>query len=55
MHVSFQSPAGGISQYREVDPKTKEVGQLVKVDEVKVDIMCLGREVVLKAVEALKK
>jgi hypothetical protein len=31
------------------------VGQLETVEEMKVEIMCLGRSVMLQAVEALKK
>jgi len=32
-----------------------KVGELEEVDEFRVEVMCLGREVAVKAVEALKK
>ena len=58
VEVSFQSSPQGVSQYRKVDNfknENRTVGPVEKVDEVKVDIMCVGRDVVLRAVEALKK
>ena len=58
VEVSFQSPPAGVSQFRKVEDfkdGSGKVGPLEKVDEVKVDIMCVGREVMLRAVEALKK
>jgi len=32
-----------------------KVGELEEVDEYRVEIMCLGRDTAVKAVEALKK
>lgn len=32
-----------------------KVGELEEVDEYRVEIMCLGRDTAIKAVEALKK
>ena len=58
VEVSFQSPPAGVSQYRKVDKLqdgSTKTGPLETVDEVKVDIMCVGREVMLQAVQALKK
>jgi len=58
VEVSFQSPPAGVSQFRKVENfknGERKTGPVEKVDEVKVDIMCVGREVMLKAVDALKK
>lgn len=58
VEVSFQSPPAGVSQFRKVEnfkDGNRKVGPLEKVDEVKVDIMCVGREVMLRAVKALKE
>lgn len=36
-------------------PNIGQVGKLEFVDEMKVEVLCVGREIMLKAVEALKK
>ncbi|KAL6709460.1 hypothetical protein ACN47E_001395 [Coniothyrium glycines] len=48
----------GTGQFRPGDsanPHIGKVGELEEVDEYRVEIMCLGRDVVVKAVEALKR
>ena len=37
------------------DPHTGSVGVLEKVEEIRVEMLCVGREVTQKAVDALKK
>jgi hypothetical protein len=52
----FQTP--GTGQFRPVDaakPNIGEVGKLEQVEEYRVETICNGRDVVVKAVEALKK
>ncbi|MCJ1404217.1 adenine deaminase [Xylographa trunciseda] len=58
VEVSFQSPPAGVSQFRKVDnfrDGERKIGPLEKVDEVKVDIMCIGQEVMFRAVKALNE
>ncbi|KAF2201329.1 structural toxin protein RtxA [Delitschia confertaspora ATCC 74209] len=48
----------GMGQFRPgegANPNIGEVGKLEEVEEVKVEVMCVGRDVAGKAVEALKK
>ncbi|KAF2470456.1 uncharacterized protein BDR25DRAFT_34994, partial [Lindgomyces ingoldianus] len=48
----------GLGQFRPGDaanPNIGEVGKLEEVEEVRLETICLGREVAVKAVEALKK
>ncbi|KAJ5752016.1 NGG1p interacting factor 3 NIF3 [Penicillium odoratum] len=55
-HVCFQTTGQG--QFRPnkgATPAIGAVGVLEKLEEVKVEIMCLGREVMVNAVEALVK
>jgi hypothetical protein len=52
----FQTP--GTGQFRPVDaakPNIGEVGKLEEVEEVRVEAVCNGKDVAVKAVEALKK
>lgn len=54
--VCFQSP--GTGQFRPINaakPVIGEVGKLEKVDEVRFETVCNGRDVAVAAVEALKK
>ncbi|KAF2121810.1 structural toxin protein RtxA [Lophiotrema nucula] len=48
----------GIGQFRpgsNANPNIGEVGKLEEVEEVKVETICLGRDVAKRAVEELKK
>ncbi|OOF92489.1 hypothetical protein ASPCADRAFT_210331 [Aspergillus carbonarius ITEM 5010] len=54
--VCFQAP--GLGQFlpsEGANPAIGEVGTVETVEEMKVEVMCLGREVMLQAVEALIK
>ncbi len=56
--VCFQSP--GIGQFRAepssgAKPFVGELGVLEHVEEMKVETLCVGREVVREAVDALKR
>ncbi|GIJ88587.1 hypothetical protein Asppvi_007511 [Aspergillus pseudoviridinutans] len=53
---AFQMPGQGqFLPAGDANPAIGSVGQLETVEEMKVEIMCLGRSVMLEAVEALKK
>ncbi|KAF4214469.1 hypothetical protein CNMCM8980_010402 [Aspergillus fumigatiaffinis] len=53
---AFQMPGQGqFLPSGDANPAIGAVGQLETVEEMKVEIMCLGRSVMLQAVEALKK
>ncbi|KAF2267622.1 hypothetical protein CC78DRAFT_530717 [Lojkania enalia] len=48
----------GVGQFRPGDaanPNIGEVGKLEEVEELRVETLCMGREVAARAVEALKK
>ncbi|KAH8714834.1 structural toxin protein RtxA [Phaeosphaeriaceae sp. PMI808] len=48
----------GIGQFRpgdSADPHIGNIGELEYVEEMKVETICVGRDVAVKAVEALKK
>lgn len=48
----------GLGQFRpgdEANPNIGKKGKLEEVEEVRVETLCLGRDVAVKAVEALKK
>ncbi|KAI8939319.1 hypothetical protein NX059_003109 [Plenodomus lindquistii] len=48
----------GVGQFRpgaSANPNIGEVGKLEEVEEYRVEALCLGRETIVKAVEALKK
>ncbi|KAI9793639.1 MAG: hypothetical protein M1835_007111 [Candelina submexicana] len=55
-HVCFETP--GICQFKPekgAQPNIGTVGELVRVEEIKVEVLCVGREVVRRAVEKLKE
>ena len=55
-NVCFEIP--GLCQFRPGEgakPNIGSVGQLEKVEEMKVEILCVGQPVMSKAVEALKR
>ncbi|KAF4271086.1 hypothetical protein KXX13_006028 [Aspergillus fumigatus] len=53
---AFQTPGQGqFLPSGDANPAIGTVGQLETVEEMKVEIMCLGRSIMLQAVEALKK
>ncbi|KAF2657796.1 structural toxin protein RtxA [Lophiostoma macrostomum CBS 122681] len=48
----------GVGQFRPGDaarPNIGEVGKLEEVEELRVETLCVGKDVTVKAVEALKK
>lgn len=54
--VCFEIP--GIGQFLPGDgakPNIGEVGKIERVEEMRVEILCVGRDIMLKAVEQLKK
>ena len=54
--VSFESP--GIGQFLPgvgATPNIGEVGKLERVEEMRVEVLCVGRDVMVGAVEALKR
>lgn len=54
--VSFESP--GIGQFlpgEGAQPNIGEVGKLERVEEMRVEVLCVGRDVMVGAVEALKR
>ena len=54
--VCFESP--GIEQFlpsEGAQPNIGEVGKLERVEEMKVEVLCVGRDVMLGAVDALKR
>ncbi|EAW06411.1 uncharacterized protein ACLA_080950 [Aspergillus clavatus NRRL 1] len=53
---AFQTPGTGqFLPAGDANPAIGAVGQLETVEEMKVEVMCLGRSIMLEAVEALKK
>lgn len=55
-NVCFEIP--GIGQFRPGEgakPNIGTVGQLEKVEEMRVEVLCVGRDVMLDAVQALKR
>lgn len=55
-NVCFEIP--GVGQFRPCEgakPNIGTVGKLEKVEEMRVEILCVGQPVMLKAVEALKR
>lgn len=54
--VSFESP--GIVQFlpgEGAQPNIGEVGKVERVEEMRVEVLCVGRDVMVGAVEALKR
>ncbi|KAI9702033.1 MAG: adenine deaminase [Candelina mexicana] len=54
--VCFETP--GIGQFMPVkgaQPNTGTIGELERVEEIKVEVLCVGREVVRRAVETMKE
>ena len=55
-HCCFMTPGRGQFLPSEgATPSIGQVGKLEFVEEMKVEILCVGRSVLLRAVEALKK
>lgn len=54
--VCFETPGTGqFVPNQGAEPAVGEVGTVVRTDEVKVEVLCGGRDVMLSAVEKLKK
>ena len=54
--VSFESP--GIEQFlpgEGAQPNIGEVGKVERVEQMRVEVLCVGRDVMVGAVEALKR
>ena len=54
--VSFETPGKGQFMPSEgAHPNIGAVGELTKVDEMKVEVLCVGGDVMVGAVDALKR
>lgn len=55
-NTCFMTPGRGqFLPTGDAKPNIGQVGKLEFVDEMKVEVLCVGREIMLKAVEALKR